>query len=1328
MNPGGSDSLPLETEKRLEALADEYLERLELGEALEPEEFARQHGELAGRLLPRLLLVQQIVEVAFDSAVDEPETASLACPVCKSSVVVAPGAGDRVTCPSCQGEFSLAVDPDAADWQGDRLDRFEILGTLGQGSFGHVYRARDTELGREVTLKVPRRSSFVTPADEARFSREARAVAELRHPGIVRVLEVTEVDGLPVIVREYIEGQPLDELLAEKCLEVRQAAVLIRQIAEALGHAHRRGIVHRDVKPANIIIDAEGQPHLTDFGLAKHTESEDVTMTLEGQVLGTPAYMSPEQARGKQDLIGPHSDQFSLGVIFYELLTGERPFTGSRSMILEQVVERDPRSLRHLDARIPRDLETICLRAMAREIPRRYAGVEDLASDLGRFLEGRPIEARAVSSLERIWLWCRRRPLVAGLLTSVLILLATVTAGAVFKARNESQLRQEAEVQVARLHTRAGIEYFESREYFQALPHLVESLTLSESRGQSENESIQRLRLGTLLLHSPRLLHLWSLEAPPRDFDFSPDGRHLALALPGGRVVVHAIPSGEPIGEPLEHPGELRSVRFHPSRPWLLTSATDDRVRVWAWVPGEPIQEPLEPGIPTGYALFSPDGTRILVAASGGKVFIGQPGSPEPIATIHHPRGVNILKAYYFQDSRRVATLGTDDRVRIWWADSAELLLTLPHVPAASDLALHPDGESLVVVSRHRHVQRYDARSGKPLGPPMRSGYGPTSASFNADGDRIVVTGWGIEGQVFDTRSGQPTARLAQGFDHQVAEVSPDGQRVAFVGSDRRVRIWDIDTGQRETPFLSRGHHVTSVGFHPDGHMLLTVGGEGLLALWDLSRRQPSRPSGRHDSWVTDLCPVDGGQSIVSISKSGKTKVWEVDTARFLTSGPRHPGGMPALEVHPDRTLAASVGGDEWARIWRISDGRVLHFIRLRSAGRCVAFSPDGQVVAFTEERGFVRIFTVETGVEVVDPLPTARMPRALDFSQDGNYLATGGAGNLVHVYEVASGKPVGPAFDVGIYTFSLALGREARILVLVNPARARVVDPRTGETRVELGSGFGGCRVIRLSPDERHVLMADVTGYARVFDVETGQPVGRPMVRSSGYFSGIFSDDGNLVALGSAGGLASIHDALTGDPVVPALEHDDRISCLQFTREDSLLVTGSHDGMVKSWDLASVRHPAGDLRWLARALTGSQVDPERGDLEPLEREEMEVAWREARERLPAEFELDPGGILSWHRSEIIRAIRQGRSATELFHNDCLIRRESWSWRHYNKRGAAHLRAGNILTSIPDGFRAVSLLTLDILGRATFGVRFPADSINEFWQRSGTVRLLRSLF
>lgn len=301
-----------------------------------------------------------------------------------------------------------------------RLGRFELLSELGVGSFGYVFKAHDTQLDRFVALKIQRAGTFATNEEVERFVREALSIARLKHPGIVTVYDTIRSDeDICYLVTEYVDGESLEEKMKSSEWSFEECSNLIAAIGDSLHYAHENGIVHRDVKPSNVLIDRLGKPHLMDFGLAKRDFESNDTMTSLGRIMGTPAYMSPEQASGDSRNVDARSDVYSLGVMLYEMLTGERPFQGNHRMLLLQVMEDEPRSPRKLKATIPLDLETICLKSLSKSRTQRYQSAADMSEDLRRFNHRLPIKARPLGTHEKLWRWCRAFPLAASLLVAV---------------------------------------------------------------------------------------------------------------------------------------------------------------------------------------------------------------------------------------------------------------------------------------------------------------------------------------------------------------------------------------------------------------------------------------------------------------------------------------------------------------------------------------------------------------------------------------------------------------------------------------------------------------------------------------------------------------------------------------------------------------------------------------------------------------------------------------------------------------------------------------------------------------------------------------------
>jgi tetratricopeptide (TPR) repeat protein len=402
------DSLS-ERERRLDEVVTAYLQALGTGSAPNREALLAQHPDLAEELVELLDFQDRLYRLATP----------LRCVA---------RAAERVTPIPTETLSDAGAEPASAT-AGRELGRYELLGRIGAGGMGVVYRARQKGLNRLVALKVIRMREVVSADEARRFRAEAETAAALDHPHVVPVYEVSEHQGQLFYSMRLMEGGSLATQLERFQAELREAARLVAAIARAVHHAHQRGILHRDLKPGNILLDAEGQPHVSDFGLAKRVES-DGSLTQTGAIVGTPQYMAPEQTRGQKGAVTTATDVYGLGAVLYALLTGKAPFRGETALeTLEQVRDREPEPPRRSNPKVDRDLETICLKCLHKDPARRYSSAEAVAEDLERWLAGEPIRARRSSLWERLWCWCRRNPVIAALSVTVLLLVLLAITG-----------------------------------------------------------------------------------------------------------------------------------------------------------------------------------------------------------------------------------------------------------------------------------------------------------------------------------------------------------------------------------------------------------------------------------------------------------------------------------------------------------------------------------------------------------------------------------------------------------------------------------------------------------------------------------------------------------------------------------------------------------------------------------------------------------------------------------------------------------------------------------------------------------------------------------
>jgi WD40 repeat protein len=970
------------------------------------------------------------------------------------------------------------------------IPSYEILGELGRGGMGVVYKARQTALNRLVALKMILAGAHAGAGLVSRFRAEAETVARLKHPHIVQVYEVGEAGGLPYCALEFCDGGSLAERLRDGPLPAGEAAQVTAKLAGAMHAAHQAGVVHRDLKPANVLLTADGSPKVTDFGLAKCLDAAD-GQTRSGDLLGTPSYMAPEQARGSLKEIGPATDVYALGAILYELLTGRPPFRAATVMeTLDLVRNTEPLPPRQLQPKCPRDLEIICLKCLRKEPGKRYARALELAEDLRRFQNGEPIRARPVHLLERAVKWVRRRPALAGLAALVLLSVTALLALSFWYVRNLGLAQGETAVARA---------VAEEREYFRLFSQVRERR--AEPQPGWTWSSLDDLRQAALLpaaaahlaeLRSEAASALVAIDVRRRAvvgekvnaacLAFAPDGRRLALGqakiwAPLLCPVVLVDPAGKekdvslsfkamPVWNPkagLVQDG-AEALAFSPDGRWLVASARSGMLHRWD-LKRQPPALVSWTGHKSGaeWLAFSPDGTA-LFSASSGEMTVKRWTVAEWDKPQKDPRPDRVS-----QEWGRLLGLAVHP-VQGWVACSA----------LGADACLSPD-------------------TLQPLRPTVDRGMG--QIQFAPDGLSLVYEADGVihflnltNNQVLRQLQAPASAKSHDGVISALA-LNRDGTLLVSASqATKHVRLWEV-AGGRLLADLFVGGGTVRPAFAPDGRTLAVTTDKG-TALYDIGGLREQRFVAVQPHPVHSVALDPAGSALACLSQS----IWEPALGDVTVWPLRE--GEAAAGPHPALTPAAR----------HTFPGYLPPEVERHS----LTFQPGGRLLAYGKKDCLA--FSVMGGASGSFAMPGLSDTQSmLSFAPDGRLWGT--VGNEVRVWQRRTGWPLASWSDrlSGMMTgldslYGLATGRER---VAVGGRNGSVYLLRAADAHLEASRQVADSpvRCVAFDREERLVAAGTEQGDLRLLRADGAEVVARLTPHKDGVTAVSFAGNGLLAS-----------------------------------------------------------------------------------------------------------------------------------------------------------------------------------------------------------------------
>ncbi len=1174
-------------------------------------------------------------------------------------------------------------------------ERYRILRPHAKGGLGQVSVALDQELHREVALKEIQNQYADNLENRARFLVEAEITGGLEHPGIVPVYGLGQyADGRPYYAMRFIRGDNLKEAVkrfhqaesgqrdpGKRMVAFRQLLGRFLDVCNAMAYAHARGVLHRDLKPGNIMLGQYGETLVVDWGLAKLVSQKETATTVQerpmslssssnstetkaGSALGTPQFMSPEQAAGRLDLLGPFSDVYSLGATLYYLLTDKAPFEDSDvGTVLQKVGRGEFPMPRQANASVPAPLEAVCLKAMALKPEDRYASPRALADDIEHWLADEPVNAWKEPWTVRAMRWARRhRPLVA---TAAGLLLTAVTAltfstilisrehAATELARRDAQsnyekaknLAEENRRQLVRIYVNNGVRQLDDGKPEQAVVWFAEALDLDKDH--PDKVAMHRLRLSAALQSCSKIVQILWHNGPISNAEFSPDGLRVVTASEDGTARIWDAATGKTLGDPLKHKDTVRHASFSADGQYVVTASNDQTAVVWDAAKCKSLHAPLKHGDLVQRAIFSHDGRRVLTVSKDRSAKVWDKKTGEQLAELKH--GQFVYFAAFSPDDTRVVTASADMSVQIWnVATGRELTPPLRTSHYVLSAAFSPDGERIVTGAKNGVVVVREASGARPPLTFATLGEQVDRVSFTADGNRILsVSASGA--QLWEAATTKRLLLLpAKAYWEMNPNFSTDGRyRLFWSSHDHAVRIRDEATGRPRSVPLG---NLKLASLHRAGNRVVAVGVNRLVHVWDTATGKAISPSLEAGASLSQAWLSPNEQTVLGIDKL-TARIWDAHTGKALTPAMTHATEIRFAAFSPDsRRLVTASENNNNLRIWDTATGKVLcEFAEHQDVPLHAAFSPNGNLVISSGQDNTARLWDAATGKALdVPPLrhPNPSFMRHAAFSFDGKQVVTVSS-KSAFVWDATSGKKLsGPLKHTG---------------------------------RIAEAS---------FSPDGRKVItVSNDTGdrTAQVWDAVTGDSIAPPMEHKDVLRHAWFStDEHGLRVLTTTDRYARVWDASTGEAVTPRLDHDNLFDAA-FAPDGFGVITVGKDGTVRAWDLPRDERPSADLVQLARLVSGYRLDPDKG-LVPCSPMMLRESWNGLREKYPSDFRCPEQTVLAWHRQEADDAEKTTHWKEALLHLNALANAEP-------AQPSLHLRRGKALEELGQWDKALTAYT-----------------------------------